>query len=206
MDTRRYQSDLDQARATARQWRRAATIAIVVNLLLSLRVLTLDTREKTIITPPVVTEAFWVKGSQVSPSYLETMARYFAGLALTFSPSSILGQKDVLLRYADPTAHGALDAKLTEDADKVQRQKISEVFYPARTRIRAETLEVALSGDLVTYVGQQQTGVAHTTYVIRFINRDGQLFVASFNEAPHESDPFGDRAVDTPGDRPAGGG
>jgi conjugal transfer pilus assembly protein TraE len=204
MDTRRYQSDLDQARASARQWRRTAALVIAGNLLLAVRVLTLDTREKTIITPPVVSEAFWVKGSQVSPSYLETMARYFANLALTFSPSSMAGQKDVLLRYADPSAHGALDAKLTEDADRVQHQKISEVFYPARTRIRTETLEVALSGDLVTFVGAQQTGVAHTTYVIRFINRDGQLFVAAFTEASNESDPFGDRSAPA-ADHTAGG-
>jgi conjugal transfer pilus assembly protein TraE len=203
MDTRRYLSDLDQARALLRQWRLVAMLVIAADLLLTLRILTLDTREKTIIVPPVVSAAFWVKGSEMSPSYLEAMARYFANLALTFSPTSILGQKDVLLRYADPAAHGALDAKLTEDADRVQHQKISEVFYIARTRVRAAALEVALSGDLVTYVGEQQTGLVHTTYVIRFTDRDGQLFVAAFTEASHESDPFDDRGAAA--DRAAGG-
>jgi len=193
MEKRKYDSELDQARADSKRWRLISIAVIAIDLMLAIRILTLDTREKTIVIPATVTESFWVKGSQVSPTYLEQMARFYAGLALTYSPSSILEQKKLLLRYTDPAAHGVLDAKLTEDADRVARNKVSEVFYPTQTRVRQQSLEVAITGDLSTYVGQQQTSATSTTFVVKLINRDGQLFVSSFTEANNDTDPFGDR-------------
>jgi conjugal transfer pilus assembly protein TraE len=200
----RYDSDLDDARSRARTWQRVAVGVLVIDLILALRLVTLDTREKTIVMPPVAYTEFWVKGNEVSPSYLEAMGRYFTGLMLTYDPSSFAAQKDVILRYADPSAHGALEARLSEDADRIARERLSQVFFPAQTRVRSESLAVAFSGDLAAFVGEQPTDPHHATYVIRFINRGGQLFVASFKEAADENDPFDDRAADRPGASPRG--
>jgi conjugal transfer pilus assembly protein TraE len=193
MDKRIYDSDLDQSQADARSWQRVALIVAVADLLLTGRIVLMSSHEKVIVTPPAITQSFWVKGSSVSASYLEQMGQFYADLLLTFSPDSFRARKDLVLRYTDPAYHGALDAQLTADLDRISRDRISEVFYPANTRVRLDALEVAISGDLITYVGSQQASVKHPTYVIRFSNRDGQLFVASFTETPHENDPFGDR-------------
>lgn len=193
MDRARYDSDLDDARAWLRTWQRIAVAVIAIDCLLALRLLTLDTREKTIVVPPVAYSDFWVKGAEVSPSYLEAMGRYFAGLMLTYDPSSFTTQKDVVLRYTDPSAHGALETRLTEDAERIKRERLSQVFFPAQVRVRVESLQVAFSGDLDTFVGQEQTDPRRTTYVIQFTNRGGQLYIASFKEAPDETDPFGDK-------------
>jgi conjugal transfer pilus assembly protein TraE len=193
MLTRQYDSDLDQSQTDLRRWQRIALIAVAADLLLSLRIVTLSSHEKVIVTPPAITQSFWVKGSQVSPAYLEQMGQYYAGLLLTFSPDSFRSQKDLVLRYTDPAFHGALDAQLTADLDRITRDRISEVFYDATTRVRLDALEVAISGDLVTYIGSQQASVKHPTYVIHFSNHDGQLSVRSFTESSHENDPFGDR-------------
>jgi conjugal transfer pilus assembly protein TraE len=197
MHKRLYDSDLDQSQADARRWQRLALIVAVADLLLTGRIALMSSHEKVIITPPTIAQSFWVKGSKVSPSYLEQMAQYYAGLMLTFSPDSLRSQKDVVLRFTDPAYHGALDAQLTADIDRVTRDRISEVFYAANTRVRLDALEVAISGDLIIDVGSQQASVKHPTYVIRFSNRDGQLFVASFTESQHENDPFGDRGSPT---------
>lgn len=199
MDRRRHLSELDASRSEVRTWKRTAAAALLIDAALTARVATLDTREKTIVVPPVVSEAFWVKGGDVSPSYLDAMARWYAGLALTFSPATVKGQGETLLRYTDPEAHGAISARLAEDADRVSRTRISEVFYAAHSRVRPESLEVAIAGDLVTFVGEQTASTKHATYLVRFVSRDGQLSVVSFKEADNESDPFGDRLV--PGDR-----
>ena len=193
MDRARYDSDLDDARARLRTWQRIAVAVIAIDGLLALRLLSLDTREKTIVVPPVAYSDFWVKGAEVSPSYLEAMGRYFAGLMLTYDPSSFATQKDVVLRYTDPAAHGALEAQLTQDAERIKRERISQVFYPAQVRVRAESLQVAFSGDLASFVGQEPTDPRRATYVLQFTNRGGQLYVASFKESSDETDPFGDK-------------
>ena len=193
MLTRQYDSDLDQSQTDMRRWQRIAVLVAMADLLLSLRLVTLSSHEKVIVTPPVITQSFWVKGSAVSPTYLEQMGQYYAGLLLTFSPDSFKAQKDLVLRVTDPAYHGALDAQLTADLDRITRDRVSEVFYIANTRVRQDGLEVALAGDLITYIGSQQASVKHPTYVIRFSNHDGQLFVRSFTETSHENDPFGDR-------------
>jgi conjugal transfer pilus assembly protein TraE len=199
MDRARYDSALDDTRLRLRSWQRAALGLIAVDLLLTLRVVSFDTREKTVVVPAALSQSFWVQGDEVSPAYVETMGRYFAGLMLTYSPTSFSEQKQIVLRYADPEAHGPLEAQLTADEDKIRRNRVSQVFYIAQTRLRPDARSLAFSGDLATFVGQEPLSPRHATFVLRLTQRDGQLYVASFQEAHDESDPFGDR------DRPADG-
>lgn len=193
MERARYDSELDDTRYRARSWQRMAVALIAIDLILALRIVTLSTHEKTIVVPATPFQEFWVQADQVSPAYLEAMGRYFAGLMLTYSPSGFAEQKDIVLRYADPSAHGPLETQLTGDAEKIRRNRISQVFYPAQTRVRADALEVALDGDLAVFVGQEPLTPRRARYLIRFVNRGGQLYVAAFQEVPDESDPFGDR-------------
>ncbi|MDD3765461.1 MAG: type IV conjugative transfer system protein TraE [Pseudomonadota bacterium] len=193
MDRALYDSALDDTSVRLRRWRRVAVALLAIDLLLSLRLVTLDTHEKTIIVPPVPFGEFWVRGDQISPSYLEAMAQYFAGLMLTYSPASFAAQKDIVLRHADPSAHGALDAQLAEDGERIHRSRLSQVFYVAQTRVRADHLDVVLSGDLAVFVGQEVLKPRRASYRLRFVQRGGQLYVSTFQEIQDESDPFGDR-------------
>ena len=94
---------------------RTALIAVlmaVCNLVLVTWLVRVDVREKTIVTPPVLEKSFWVHGDDVSPEYLEQMALFFAGLALTYHPDNVDDQVRLFLRYADPLVYGALAARL----------------------------------------------------------------------------------------------
>ena len=110
-------------------------------------------REKTIVAPPVLEKSFWVHGDEVSPEYLEQMALFFAGLALTYHPDNVDDQVRLFLRYADPAVYGALASRLEADAEKVRRNNLSSVFYPQEVRIKGR--RVALTGQLATFVGRK---------------------------------------------------
>ena len=53
--------------------------------------------EKTVIVPPAIDKSFWVSGNEVSKSYLEQMAYWYAGLALNVTPSTGEYQKQLFL-------------------------------------------------------------------------------------------------------------
>jgi type IV conjugative transfer system protein TraE len=190
MDQRHYESDLDQLRAGRKRLRLGIAVLLVIDALLTIRLVTLDTRVQTIVAPPEISKPFWIKGDQVSPSYLEQMARFFAALVLTYQPDSLNEQDSVFLRYVDPGAYGTLSEKLAAEALRVQHDRLSQTFFPSDVRVRPSALAVALGGDLISYVGDQLASRKHTIFVMRFVMRGGRPFVSSFMEAPDENHPF----------------
>lgn len=174
-------------------WRRNLWMVLALtlaagNAALAYWVLRTDVREKTIVVPPVFDRPFWVHGEQVSVDYLEQMAVFFASLALTFNPDNIEHQAQLFLRYADPARYGALAAQLDDDVRKVKRNRVSSVFYAQRIRVQGHA--AALNGQLTTLVGQQATTPRQATFRLRFIYRDGRLFVTHFTEVQDHANPF----------------
>ena len=55
---------------------------------------------------------------------------------------------------------------------------------------------VAITGDLVTMVGEQVTGRRRAVFAMRLSFRNGRLFVAEFNESANEGNPFTPAAPD----------
>ena len=175
------------------QWRRNLWMAVAMamaasNLALTGWMLATAGAEKTIVVPPSFERRFWVQGDTVSPEYLEQMAVWFAHLALTYNPDNIDYQARLFLRYAEPASYGALSAQLAADSERVRHDRISSVFYPREVRTRVD--HVSLDGDLVTWVGSRMTGHRRGVFDLRFVHRDGRLYVASFqDQSTHERKP-----------------
>ena len=170
-----------------------AALMALSNAGLAVGILRVDTQEKIIVTPPVVEKSFWIHGAEVSPEYLEQMALFFAGLALTYHPDNIDDQVRIFLRYADASAYGPLSTRLEADAERVRRNNLSSVFYPQEVRIRDR--EVALTGQLTTFVGQKRVGTRQAVFRFGFAFRGGRLFVAEFEEVDR-AHALGSRALD----------
>jgi len=183
----RYRSLLTETFRRRNLWMGMALVLAVANLILSYWVLHTDVREKTIIVPPGFEKPFWVHGDEVSPGYLEQMAVYFTGLALTYNPDNIRHQVGEFLRYADPESYGALAARLEGDADKIQRNRLASVFYPQEVKLQGS--QALLTGQLTTLVGNKQTEQRQARFLIKFSYRDGRLFVAQFKEVQHNEQP-----------------
>lgn len=169
-------------------WMAVAAVMAVSNLALTFWLINTDVREKTIVVPPAFEQAFWVHGDEFSPAYLEQMAVFFAGLALTYNPDNVRHQVGQFLRYADPKAYGALAARLEGDAAKIERNRLSSVFYPQEVRLKGRS--VALAGQLTTLVGNKQTEQRQATFLFGFDYRAGRLFVSTFTEMQNSGNPF----------------
>ncbi len=199
-----YSSKLAMALGGRKLWMLVAVLSITSNLMLSCKMLNTSTAEKTIVTPPVVDKAFWVHGDEVSPEYLEQMALFFTDQVLTYSMDNIAGRVDVFLRHVDPASYGPLKVKLTTEADRIVHSNLASVFFPVDVRIRQKPeKKVAITGDLVSMVGEKTTGKRRAIFVVSFKYTNGRLYVANFDEVFNEADPFNDQGVPA-GDAAAG--
>ena len=202
MERRRYRSMLAEAISRRNLWAGLALLLAASNVALAMRLVTLETYEKTIIVPPDMDRPFWVHGPEASPEYLEQMAVWYVGLAATFSPASLPRQIETLLRHADPRFYGPLAARLAEDLERVRRTQISQAFYVSEVQSRGG--RVAVRGDLVAWVGSKRAAQRRAAFLVGLRMAGGRLVVTELKEVDHD-DPFGDRRGGSAGSAPGRG-
>jgi len=136
--------------------------------------------ERVIITPPQLTQGFWVDGNRFSPQYLEEMALHYAHFLLDVTEKNILYQGDILLRYVTPDAYGTFKARLLEDEKRLKKNNLSTRFSPSDVAISPDQLKVDITGELMSYVGDKKISQVRETYQFRFENQSGRLLIAAF--------------------------
>ncbi len=137
-------------------------------------------QERVIITPPQLTQGFWVEGNQFSPHYLQEMALHYAHLLLDVTEKSVLSQGEILLHYVVPESYGVFKAKLLEDEKYLKKNQLSTRFYPMDIKVSPENLSVEMTGDFMGYVGDKRISKGRETYQVRFQNRSGRLLLEDF--------------------------
>lgn len=135
--------------------------------------------EKVIISPPELSQTYWVEGNRFSKSYLEEMAVFFAHLLLDVSESSILPQGEIVLRYVWPESYGDFKNKLIVDEKRLKKQQLSLHFRPQTIEFQAP-LVLDVQGILVSYVGSHKISDVQETYRIGLKQHQGRLFLESF--------------------------
>ncbi len=187
MKVSKHRSENTQLKYSSGLWAKMAIIMGISNLLLTFWLLTVSTAEKTIITPAELSKSFWIQGDNVSQEYLEQMAEYVSGLALTYNPANIDYRAKTFLKYADPRVYGELESKMYEEAEQSRRNRISSVFFSQEAKIKGG--QVALTGILETMVGSKQANSRQATFLVEFDYRGGKLYVRKFVEVERDK-PF----------------
>ncbi len=136
--------------------------------------------ERVIITPPQLTQSFWVEGNQFSPQYLEEMALHYAHFLLDVTEKNVLYQGEILLRYVAPEAYGAFKAKILADEKQLKNDHLSTRFSPLDVVVHPNRLSVELTGEMMSYVGDKKISQVKETYQIRFRSQSGKLLIEDF--------------------------
>lgn len=146
--------------------------------------------ERTILVPPEVHKTFWVSDQKVSTEYLQEMAYWYAGLALNVTPHVAEYQKNLFLKYAAPSEYGRLQAEFGARTDFIRKNNASTQFSPQSVMADEAAMKVALTGVLLTWVGDKKASEKQTSYVVGFRYLNGRLHVSEFKETG-DQDPFG---------------
>lgn len=136
--------------------------------------------ERVVITPPQLSQGFWVEGNRFSPHYLEEMALHYAHFLLDVTEKTILYQGEIIMRYVVPEAYGAFKAKLLADEKRLKKNQLSTRFAPSDVAIAPERLSVEITGELMSYVGDKKISQVRETYRFQFYSQSGRLLIKSF--------------------------
>ena len=202
MDKRKYTSTVINANYKASLWMSLSALLLVSNVMLSGFVLTADTAEKTIVVPPRLDKPFSVQGNDISPDYIEQMARYFSQLLLTYHKHNAKAQFDTVLHYTDPSVYSEMKTRFALDHDRISRNDISSVFYLMGLHIKKNV--AIISGELNGFVGSHLVSTKQKTYALHF-HYDNQLRLTGFNALQQDSSgayevvkPHDDVMIETP--------
>lgn len=142
---------------------------IVSNVALSLVLAFNMNREKIIISPQVAPEfKMWIEKSQVSNEYLIAMSRNVLDLLLDITPSNVSAQQQALLNMVAPKYRATLKNKLTDIADQLTKNNLSQNFYIQSIRIRKGKPIVYITGTLNQYIDKNSASETTQIYKLTF--------------------------------------
>lgn len=183
MDADRYDADLEQL---ASQNRRLAgiTALLAISLLVSLiAILNMIGSERTVISPPIIKQSFWVTSNAASPSYLEEMSLWTSSLILDVTPDDIAYKSKLLLQYAHPDLHGKLKERQDLEIARLKRDNISTYFVLQTIRTDAPTLSAILTGRLHTLINGNQIADQERNFLVKWRVDGGRAQLVEFAEA-----------------------
>lgn len=172
--------------------RELVILALVGCLLLALILAVKNAgRERTIVSPPVVRDTFWVDSSDADPKYLQEMSTYFVLLTNNISPSNVEYQNKLFLNYVNPNQQGALSAQLMEQAQRVKRNQLVTMFYIKGFKIDSYANKVVINGQLDTLIGDKLISSMDKYYRLGYQLINGKLYINEYGEVK-SNNPWGE--------------
>lgn len=154
-----------------------AIFAILACLfILTIKVITTTTAEKTIIVPAGFEKPFSVKGNEYSDAYKEQMAVYLMQLLFNYQPNNVKYQYDEFLRYIHPAEAELMKQKLNKEIANILDRQSSSVFYPNYVKVDGNTIIVR--GELLGMVGTTIAKKSQQSYKITLDTENG-FFVSA---------------------------
>lgn len=161
-------------------------VSLATNCLLAGAVL-FKTNPVTTVLVPVglneVTHPLAVSDARVDQEYLMLVARDILSLALNNTPENVDHNRHLLLKHVAPSAFGAIDEELQQQAQKIKELRASTFFSVENVQVDAHRLTVTADGVRQHFIGKTETLREKTAITLRFNLVAGRLQLASLSES-----------------------
>lgn len=186
-----HDNELIKAKKALR-WRDGIIVSLIACLLLALILAVKNSgRERTIVSPPVVRDTFWVDSNDADPKYLQEMSTYFVLLTNNISPSNVEYQNKLFLNYVNPSQQGALSAQLLNQSQRVKRNQLITMFYIKGFKIDSGANKVVVNGQLDTLISDKLISSMDKYYRIGYQIINGKLYINEYGEVK-SNNPWGE--------------
>lgn len=157
--------------------------SILLNIILGFGIVNAVKYQKVILVPPVIEKPTWVTSYNVSPEYLSGMSLFLANLLLNVTPSNVLIQHQLFLRYVDSALYEKIKTELLTQGDRLQKEHMTISFQLSKLpQVDAAKFVARVTGDVQYMIGDTAMPAKSTTYLITYTYKHGQLMVKSFEE------------------------
>ncbi|TDR30282.1 type IV conjugative transfer system protein TraE [Hydromonas duriensis] len=155
---------------------------IVIVFVLSLRILMVSDRVRTVVVPASVNKTFWVDGDKVSTEYLNQMGVYIAQLMYNVTPASASNRHNLLLSYVSSDAYSALDKELARSDNVIKQTNIATYFTPTSVGASEEHQSVTIKGVFTATQGDKIVQTNQREVAISFKYDGNKLMVSSIKD------------------------
>ena len=188
MQLRQFGTMLDVAKAMNRLLLIAFLFMTTLSVILGLCIYRAIGHKSFTWIPPVINQQFTISDVVPDQSYLNQMGRFLLSLQLDITPSNVIQNHTLLLKYVSSDQYHTLKAFLSSDAQAIISGKTSSAFYPkGAPSVDMNKLAIRIQGELKKWSGERALAPEQVTYEIRFSYHNGTLLVQSIHQVQQEN-------------------
>ncbi len=181
--------DLDLAVRRVRDVRLALVGLLVLSMTANLALTVgFAGRETVTVLMPATAGPAWELGSggagegRAGARYLEDMARTVAVTLLTLTPENAAHVRRAAARLSHASARGAIGAWVEAEAARMAGRDLASAFYPAEIEADPARLGVEIAGELVTWIGREESSREDRRYRLAFRIDAGRIGLLRFEQ------------------------
>ena len=133
--------------------------------------------QRTILTPPQITQKMWISGNKASDEYLKEFGRFIASLAFNYTMGTARQQFSELMTMYRPAEYENAKKTFYDLADKIEESRATGVFYITKMYNDPEKKWLELEGIKRTFVAEKQVEDSRKHYIIQYDIEGGKLVV-----------------------------
>lgn len=181
----KYKSFLKDGIFKSQVWMVIAGVMLLSNLLLSAKMFSIETAEKTIVHPTTMTEEYSVQGDEIDPNYINELAEEFLRARFLYTPKTVAKQFDNITKHFHPAIYGEKKSELDAEAARIIRNDETSVFFPMSAHVKQKTAYI--EAEVVGYLGKKPVTQGVKTFEVEFRNTGGRIWVYGWRQVVVDS-------------------
>ncbi len=181
--------EMDSAIRRVRDVRVALAALLVLSMTANLALtMSFAGRETVTVLVPATSGPAWeVGGSGVGidragARYLEDIGRTMAVTLLTLTPENANHVRLAAARMSHASARGAIGAWVEAEAARMAGRDMASAFYPVEIEANPARLTVEIAGELVTWIGREESSREDRRYRLVFRIDAGRIGLLRFEQ------------------------
>ena len=181
--------DMDSAIRRVRDVRLALAGLLVLSMTANLALtMSFAGRETVTVLVPATAGPAWEVGGggvgidRAGARYLEDMARTVAVTLLTLTPENAAHVRLAAARLSHASARGAIGAWVEAEAARMAGRDMASAFYPTEIEADPARLGVEIAGELVTWIGREESSREDRRYRLVFRIDAGRIGLLRFEQ------------------------
>lgn len=161
---------------------RIITIALLMIIIYLVWILSTRINEQKIVfmPPKVITQEMWVKGNEVSKSYLQDMGQFIASNLLNITKDNAKNNVDNIMHLIEPQFYNKVRAELIAQTEYIINNSISRTFFASSVNADTKGL-IKVMGVIKDIIGDKVVNSENYIVEIGYKMEQGRFWINSID-------------------------
>ena len=161
---------------------RIITIALLMIIIYLVWILSTRINEQKIVfmPPKVITQEMWVKGNEVSKSYLQDMGQFIASNLLNITKDNAKNNVDNIMHLIEPQFYNKVRAELIGQTEYIINNSISRTFFVSSVNADTKGL-IKVMGVIKDIIGDKVVNSENYIVEIGYKMEQGRFWINSID-------------------------